>query len=166
MAVDTSLPLRDIHLPPQPSWWPPAIGWWLFAGLLLILIILALTLYRRYQGRRLQREARRALFDIQQRYELDHDEQMLVRALSVWLRRVCISHYPAVDVAGLTGMEWLRFLDKQLSATPSPQAFSAGPGQVILSAPYQDDRPVDGADLLVLCHTWISRLPRQARWRR
>ncbi|MBP6325901.1 MAG: DUF4381 domain-containing protein, partial [Dokdonella sp.] len=20
--------LRDIHLPPDPSWWPPAPGWW------------------------------------------------------------------------------------------------------------------------------------------
>ena len=166
MAVDTSLPLRDIHLPPDPSWWPPAVGWWLLAGLLLLSLIVAFVLYHRYRGRRLQREARKALLEIQQRFEQDHDGQILIRALSVWLRRVCISHYPAVDVAGLTGSEWLRFLDRHLAATASAQAFSSGAGQVILSAPYQPGGKVNGAELLQLCQTWINALPRQNRRQR
>ncbi|MGB5468066.1 MAG: DUF4381 family protein, partial [Sedimenticolaceae bacterium] len=29
--------LRDYHLPDAVGWWPPAPGWWLLFGLLLVL---------------------------------------------------------------------------------------------------------------------------------
>jgi len=36
-TIDVSqLPLRDIHLPGPVGWWPPAIGWWLVAALVLV----------------------------------------------------------------------------------------------------------------------------------
>ena len=42
MELDLS-GLRDIHLPIEPSWWPPAIGWWLLlAAFFVLLIIFAL----------------------------------------------------------------------------------------------------------------------------
>ena len=31
--------LRDIHLPQPISWWPPAPGWWILLGLLLVSIL-------------------------------------------------------------------------------------------------------------------------------
>ena len=35
-SIDLSqLPLRDIHLPGPIGWWPPAVGWWLVAALVL-----------------------------------------------------------------------------------------------------------------------------------
>ena len=103
MPAAPSLPLRDIHLPDAVAWWPPAPGWWIIAGLLVLLAVLLSWSYRRYQGRRLQREAARALDEIHALYDSNHDDQVLIQSLSIWLRRVCISYFPAAEVAGLTG---------------------------------------------------------------
>lgn len=165
MPVDTPLPLRDIHLPGAIAWWPPALGWWLVAGLLLGLVLLLTGLYRRYQSRRLQREALRALVDIENKYAQEKNQQGLVRSLSIWLRRVSISRYPATNVAGLTGHGWLQFLDKSLIGTVSSEAFSTGVGQQLLSAPYQEGSAVDGDQLLALCRAWLMRLPRAKKAR-
>ena len=37
--------MRDIHYPGDPSWFPPAPGWWLVAALLIAALI---WLYRRF----------------------------------------------------------------------------------------------------------------------
>ncbi|MDP7406676.1 MAG: DUF4381 domain-containing protein, partial [SAR324 cluster bacterium] len=29
MNQDPLAALRDVHLPPAVSWWPPAPGWWI-----------------------------------------------------------------------------------------------------------------------------------------
>ena len=41
------LPLKDIHLPGAVLWWPPAPGWWVLAGLVLVLMVIAWIRYRR-----------------------------------------------------------------------------------------------------------------------
>ena len=38
--------LRDIHLPADPAWWPPAPGWWLLLGPALLAIAAAAILLR------------------------------------------------------------------------------------------------------------------------
>ena len=44
--------LRDIHMPTLIAWWPLAIGWWVVAG--LILLILVSVIY--YNWRRQQQK--------------------------------------------------------------------------------------------------------------
>ncbi|MCK5915700.1 MAG: DUF4381 domain-containing protein, partial [Deltaproteobacteria bacterium] len=43
--------LKDIHLPPDPGWWPPAYGWWLIAILLLTITYFGLNRWRQRQAR-------------------------------------------------------------------------------------------------------------------
>ena len=82
------LPLRDIHLPEPVSWWPPAPGWWLLAGLLILLAVGALLVWRWYRRGRLGRSARRALERVFVDYRHHGEPQRLLRELSVLLRRI------------------------------------------------------------------------------
>jgi len=124
MSTHLELPLRDVHLPPPPPLWPPAPGWWwLGAGLvLLLLVLLAWWLWRR---RRRQRWSQWFLAQCGQ----DADAQA-VAAISAALRRAARRSRPGAEL--LDGEAWLRFLDG-----PSGQAFSAGPGRLLLDGAFR-----------------------------
>lgn len=163
MPGQTTLPLRDIHLPANVGWWPPAPGWWLVAGLVVLALLLLAWRIRRRGNRHLYQAARQELQHIRSRYDQDHDERQLIQAVSIWLRRVCISRYPAADVAGLTGRRWLQFLDQSLGDRAATASFSDGPGRLLLSAPYQNTAPANAAELLPLCETWLNAVSRHHR---
>lgn len=154
-----TLDLRDIHLPDGISWWPLAPGWWIMLSIILLSLAVGIFLYRRKQRRRMHRAATHEFANIKVAYAQHGDVQQLVKALSVWLRRVCLSFYPRVDVAGLTGQAWLEFLDNNLST----MQFSEGAGQVLISAPYQQVAKLNADELLTVCQAWLSNLPRHAQ---
>ena len=159
MGKDTPLQLRDIHLPTPISWWPPAPGWWVLLGL-LVLCFLSIFMFRRIRKRRSVRVAAlKALITISSDFEAQEDTQALVKALSVLLRRICLSYFPRTEVAGLTGEAWLHFLDDCLDWQNAPGRFSSDTGRVLITAPYQPNASVDGEKLLALCSTWIHALP-------
>ena len=39
--MSANLPLRDVQLPPAPSWWPPAPGYLMIGGVVLLLLVVA-----------------------------------------------------------------------------------------------------------------------------
>jgi hypothetical protein len=126
------LPLRDVHLPPAPPWWPPAPGWLLLgaAALLALGVGLGLWAWRRARRRRWQRQFDAALGT--------GTVPAQVAAVSELLRRAARRRDPAA--AALQGEPWLRFLDGG-----KRQAFSAGPGRVLLDGGYR--RELDRAQL-------------------
>lgn len=151
------LPLRDIHLPPPVSWWPPAPGWW--ALLALALGALALTWWWHWRARRpvpVAQAAALALAQIERDWQARADASGLVRDLSVLLRRVSVSVYPRARAASLTGEQWLEFLD----TVSGDRQFSSGPGRVLAEGPYRRETEVDGPALIALCRTWIARAAR------
>lgn len=108
----STLPLREIHLPESVGWWPPAPGW------CLLPVLLALGLAAAWYGRHLYRRrkysaismARKELAEIRSRYASDRDAGRCVRSVSGLLRRVSVSVFPRAESAGLTGADWLAFL--------------------------------------------------------
>jgi hypothetical protein len=150
------LPLRDIHLPGPISWWPPAPGWWILAALLIVGTIL-FALYIRYRQRRtrIRRVSLKEIDAIQEAFHAHKNSTRLVRELSVLLRRVCVSRYPRVDVASLTGAEWMSFLDRNRES----KVFSEGAGIVLMTEPYRKNPDVDANALLSCCRSWIATLP-------
>lgn len=152
----TELALRDIHLPPEISWWPLAWGWWL----LIVLAVLGLVamvwwwLKRPAHTQRInlsaQASALQELDRIEQQYS--NDPLGLVRELSVLLRRIAISLYGRRSVAGLTGITWLQFLDKQGGSPVFSQRFQ----QALTELPYRAQGSVDVQALVQEVRQWLG----------
>ena len=158
MNGDPLAELRDIRLPADPGWWPPAPGWWVLALVCLILLAAgALWLVRRHRRLAPQRAFRRAVQDILADPGLD--ERARLHSLSRVTRRYAISVYGRERVASLSGEQWLSFLDQ---AMEPPGAFSQGRGRILGEDLYRPGA-VDGvAELGQLLLDWSRRIRRHA----
>jgi len=128
------IPLRDLHLPEMVGLWPLAPGWWLLiaaaVGLALYLLRMAVRKWRYNAARRL---ALRELGRVRDGYARGVDMVTLTKQLSELLRRSMLAYAPRASVAGLTGDQWLEWLDHGLDE----RLFSDGPGRILVSLPYQ-----------------------------
>jgi hypothetical protein len=146
--------LRGYHLPEPVSWWPPAPGWWVLALLVLVLAAaLGLGFARRYRRGRPSRIARQELAALRAAYQRDGDAAALSRGLSRLLRRVALSRFPRRRVAGLTGEDWLAFLDEQGGGG----RFHDGPGRLLVEAPYRPAPELPADALTDLVREWVRR---------
>ncbi len=162
MSVDLTQ-LRDIHLPEPVSWWPPAPGWWLTLGAVIAFIILVFVIRRGIRLRRWRREARATIAQLKQQHRENPERgQEIVGRLSVLMRRVATTRFPAAEVASLSGAQWLQFLDRH---SKKGEPFQQGVGQLLADAPYRS-RHVNIPEveaLLKLCDHWIATLPGGSR---
>lgn len=156
MPTET-LELRDIHLPDSVSWWPPAIGWWLVLFAIILCCVLVFWFRKRWLKK--QRSAKvlagKELNLIHEKYHQHKDQKLLIEDLSILLRRVCLSVYPRENSAGLTGENWLKFLDEVMDE----KRFSQGAGRSLITAPYEKDPEINVDELFDLCKDWIEVLP-------
>ncbi|UNK58092.1 DUF4381 domain-containing protein [Pseudoxanthomonas daejeonensis] len=120
----TRLPLRDVHLPPSPSWWPLAPGWWLLAAAIALPFIawLGWRTWRMLRRRRWER-----WFDAATAKE-SHPER--VAAISELLRRAARRRQAGAEL--LEGEAWLHFLDGARG-----HAFSDGAGRLLLDGAFR-----------------------------
>ena len=165
-----TLPLREIHLPESIGWWPPAPGWWILPG--LVLLVAAVTWYCRllYQRRKYSaiNMARKELAEIKSRYAVDRDARHCIRSVSGLLRRLCISVFPRTESAGLTGAEWLGFLHEGIKSENRERTSGNGEqqkqderlqdmGKVLLEAPYRQQVTEEEVESLIgFCSDWIE----------
>ena len=154
MSVENPLiNLKDIHLPPPVSFWPPAPGWWVLAVLLISsLFIGGVWFYRQHKKRKPKTEALRILKDLQILYQNSQDEVVSLRNLSNLLRRTALTVYDNDAVASLQGSSWLEFLDK----TGKTNEFSQGVGKVLGNEVFQQKVNPDMNALFPLVKKWIS----------
>ncbi len=147
-----SLPIRDIHLPEAVSWWPPAVGWWLLLVLIPLCLYGCYYLYKRLTAITPKKQAAALLQAIKLN---SNDDTETLRALSAFLRRVVVSIDERREIAGLTGTDWLKYLDAAMEGQP----FEKGVGQYLAEAQYQQQMP-DGIDinaLIELCENWLKQ---------
>jgi hypothetical protein len=149
------LQLRDIHLPGQPAFWPPAPGWWFVAAVIIALLAwVTVIALRRYRLRRQQQHVLAALAGIEHELATERGPAVLAR-MSVLLRRLALMRFPRERVAALTGDAWLRFLDE----SGGNGRFADGPGRVLSTGPYQRSLPadLDASGLVALVREWVIR---------
>jgi cbb3-type cytochrome oxidase subunit 3 len=153
------LPLRDIHLPEAIGWWPPALGWWLLAVLIPLLLGFIYWLYRRITRKTAIKAAKKLLLQIKQDQQLDSEQKL--KDLSALIRRVAISTTARTDCAGLTGQQWLEYLDRSVKGSP----FREGVGRLLANAPYQKTAPTEQevSQLISLCENWLNAQTKRKR---
>lgn len=147
------LPLRDIHLPDAVGFWPPAPGWWALALLLPALLFGLRQLYKRIRRRSAVKIAGKLLQSM--RRQPNGDAKQTLAALSALLRRVALSTAPRRDVASLSGLAWLQYLDRSLPDAP----FSQGPGRCLADAHFRPHAPAEAEldAVFELCERWLKQ---------
>jgi len=132
---ENALPLRDLHLPDALGWWPLAPGWWVVLAITVgVLAYFTWRLYRRWQFYAPRRFALDELARFEAEYLEHRNPAMLGKQLSELLRRGMLAYAPREEVAGLTGEDWLVWLDDGM---PLPYFHTEG-GKSLLNLPYRD----------------------------
>lgn len=151
--------LRDIHLPPAPSWWPLAPGWWALTALALLGLAAIAWLWRRHRRQQLRR---RLLLDelekLAARHVRDSDDAALVAALHQLLRRVARSHDEAA--ARQRGEHWRQTLARVPVATAVLDRL-----MLLEQAIYRPQTGVDVPATLAAARDWLRTAAQPRAWK-
>lgn len=108
MNADWLTQLATARAPAPPSWWPPAVGWWLLVGLIPALAAVSILWWRFSAGARRMRVRRAAMAELNRIRSLDEADR--APEIQRLMRRYAITAYGANAVANLSGDAWLRFV--------------------------------------------------------
>jgi len=150
---EQSLELRDIHLPAEPGWFPPAPGWWLVLAAVLLgaVLVYFLIKYRKKQAR-FRQEAISLIEELLIRHEnRELPAPEAIASISATLKRVAITLYGREQVAKLSGQDWLDFLD----AHAKTSRFQTDDGRALVTSSYQADTTVSVQTVAALAKDWI-----------
>ncbi len=156
MQQDPLAQLRDIHLPEAISAWPPAPGWWILTAVLLALLATGIyQLIKKLRRNRYRRQALKQLLTLEQYRE---QPSIYLAQLNQLLKQTALAANTTMNVAGLTGQQWLAFLDSSGKTTH----FQLGAGNILLQGPYSADlssaklSPDAITELHTIARQWIK----------
>ena len=140
----STLPLRDLHLPEPIGWWPLAPGWWVLIALAVLgLSLLGRKYLQHYRTEAARRHALKRFKEYCDDYTRHGNAVRLGTELSELVRRTMLAYAPRDEVAGLTGEDWLAWLDRDLDRPH----FQNGDGRPLIVWPYRDpDASIDRSD--------------------
>lgn len=145
------LELKDISPPGEPGWWLLAPGYMIIILLILSLSALLWLVLLRRKSRRKFTAAKLELERIRLTHLTSQDSQQLARELAQWLKQVSLLAFPQSRLEGITGSDWLSFLDSSLGDA----SFTRGDGKIFADAIYQRCANPDARRLLTLCERWL-----------
>jgi len=154
------IPLKDIHLEGSPSFWPPAVGWWILLTLLIVATVaLFIAIRSKLRHKAKLRRQREKLLSKLKTYEeklIKNPTSEAIADINTLLRQLAINYYPRSSTSSLTGLDWLNFLDKSGNTT----GFTKGAGRVLIDAPYQSGKPknLNLDEFNQLVRDWVNHL--------
>lgn len=144
--------LKDIHLPPGISWWPPAPGWWALAGAVVVAALAVVGI--NYVRRRTIRY--RALHELN---DLRRDESLgavtAAERIAVLLKRIVLQRSTTKSIGVEHGTRWVDRLMQEPGGMPAEIA------RFLALAPYAHDELIDSSPdrsaLFTAADRWIRR---------
>ena len=147
--------LRDIHLPPPVTIWPPAPGWWAIAALVLLAVV-ALEWAVRRRRASVRRLALCELAALESRFGAQPDRVELAVSLTTLLRRVALALRERAEVASLHGEPWIAFLTRgSADAAEAPRIVHD-----LIETAYRGERSARGEprEWLAFARRWIREV--------
>jgi Domain of unknown function (DUF4381) len=143
-------------MPPVP-WWPPAPGWVVVAGIMCVLAVwMAWRAWRRWQAAAYRRAALAEWQQLKTQATDPHQREVALQRLPELIKRTALAAFPREEVAPLSSLAWLRFLDR----TGRTDAFTHGRGQLLPELSYNphaasqlDSSTVE--ELFAIVRRWI-----------
>jgi hypothetical protein len=120
MSTQWLAQLAPEHAPAPPGLWPPAPGWWVCAGILVLAV--AVMTWWRDPRRQLRRTALAELRSIRAG---PADPAVTARALENLMRRYALAVFGPDATARLTGPAWLAFIDTHANAAGAQSVWGA-----------------------------------------
>ena len=140
-------------LPADPvSWLPTTVGWKLL--LVILLAWFARTLWRQWQQWRCNRYRRAALTELEHIFSHQQDARRQLAAIATLLKSTALQAYPRIEVAALSGPQWITWLNAH---APQPLFSDAATGLLTHSV-YNGQTSVNNGEveqLGDLAATWI-----------
>ena len=157
MQPDLLQQLRDIHLPSDPIWWPPAPGWWLLAmASICLLIWLGIRLRQANRRRRPVKLARAYYEDVYAAYQRGTiDAPTYLHQTNELLKRLYVHGLHDDEARSANDSTWLSYLDEQSGGLN----FSQGAGTQLGNQRFSQTPVADPETL----HPLVSNLFRIAR---
>lgn len=159
------LPLKDIHLPTDVSFWPLAPGWWLLIAIACAIMALLVWQYfrRRPQARHLafRPQALQLLDQYEQAFAHHANPQQLAQQVNQLLRRVAMTS-GHTEAARLTGQAWFDFIKQQDVSDALPSSTET----LLVQQPYTDLLLLPAptiAQCLPPLRQWINHFPGASR---
>ncbi len=152
--------LKDIHLPLAISGWPIAPGWIMLYIAAFILLGYGIYYWQQRKRRRLViRYALQQLYQLQVLQTQNPDNINIAAEISTLIRRTALHYFQRAAIAGLSGQDWLQFLNTSGNTT----AFTESTGQLLLDAPYRKLNDTDIAPLFSVTKNWLQVIGKMKR---
>lgn len=147
--------LRDIHLPNAIPMWPIAPGWIMIFAILLGLI--SYLMYVAYQRKQKKITVKYALskLNMLKHLMIENPNNINIAAeISTLIRRTALHYFHREEIAGLSGNDWLAFLNRSGNTTQ----FTGETGNLLIDGPYRQNNAADLTSLFVVTKAWLATI--------